>query len=337
MANSPTVYPMRGYETPAPKMPTSIDDLLPSTYMGQPTPFTSQMQNVGKMLQAKQDDSDAANNAALKFGPTVMPGQIAALNRFLFQHDPGGQQFGGVMDPTDSGETLQVPGAAPATPFNTGGQLQDQSQAQIEAAQEAKANVVAQQQALALQKLQQADDHFQARGKQRDEALLQQKLIADTRDHTIKQMKTASLAFQGKKLETYNAAVLAHGQASTYFGNAKALNALIQKKEDAARNSYNPTEKAALQDEIKTLHDQADTEYQKGLTTSSQASDILNGLTGSQPNPVAPRLPAPAAARPATAHWYDASELAGTPGAAMVAPGKTGVWIDTATKKALPY
>ena len=297
MANSPTVYPMRGYETPAPKMPTSIDDLLPSTYMGQPTPFTSQMQNVGKMLQAKQDDSDAANNAALKFGPTVMPGQIAALNRFLFQHDPGGQQFGGVMDPQNTGETLQVPGAAPATPFNTGGQLQDQSQAQIEAAQEAKANVAAQQQALAQQKLEQQANQFAQRTQDRAASLLQAKTIHDQNDLRTRQLTGQKLALSAQKQQTLGLAMGYHRGATQAYGNANKTQSLIVQKEKEMATDFTltPDAKAAKLQELQGLHQQAESEAMRGQTLDAQATQLLDGIKAGVETPAAPAA-APAAA-----------------------------------------
>jgi hypothetical protein len=290
MADMPTIYPMRFPGIPAERRPSSIDDLLPSTYMGGPSPFNASMQQVGKMLQAKSDDADSANNASLKFGPSVAPGQIAALNAFLFRHNPEGQQYGGVMGVAPGSGVEAIPGAGSVIPgAPVGGEDRYQTNAEQAAALKFKQDKDAAAQELAKAKMDQQANQFTSRSKQRDDQMLQQKVIADMRDHTAKQLKAASIAFQGQKLQTYNAAMGIHAQASTAFGNAKAATSKLSEKEKLYETTYDPTVKARLLEEMKPLHDLADSENARGQALGAQAQSIFDRLSGTQAGPVAPR------------------------------------------------
>jgi len=288
MADMPTIYPMRFPAVQAERRPSSIDDLLPSTYMGQPTPFTAQMQNVGKMLQAKQDDSDAASNAVLKFGPTVAPGQIAALNKFLFAR--GGQPYGGVMDPQNPGDTLQVPGGDTATPFNTGGQTSDASAAQVAAAQDIKEKTAAAQQAMAQQRLDQQASQFAQRTQDRAASLLQAKTIHDQNDLRVRQLTGQKIAMSAQKQQTLGLAMGYHRGANQAYGNANKTQSLIVQKEKEMATDFTltPDAKAAKLQELQALHEQAASEAQRGQTLDAQATQLLDGMKPETAAPAAP-------------------------------------------------
>jgi hypothetical protein len=287
---SPTIYPMRFPAIPAERRPSSIDDLLPSTYMGQPTPFDQSMKKVGQMLQAKQGDADEASKAALQFGPNVAPGQIAALNAYLFRHNPEAQQYGGVMNQQGT-DALQVPGGAPVTPFNTGGQVRAQTDAEQAALAAAKQEAAKAAQGIQLQRLNQQASQFEQRTKDRAAALLQSKVIQDRNDLRMRQLANDKLRFQGQKLQTFNAAQGIHSAAATAFGNANKTQSLISQKEKEMATNYSmgPDEKQKAMDELATLHTQAEAENERGKALSTQAEGLLNGLSGTQPGPAAPK------------------------------------------------
>jgi hypothetical protein len=287
--DSPTIYPMRFPSIPAEQRPSSISDLLPSTYMGQPSPFNASMQQVGQMLQAKRADADQATQAALHFGPSVAPGQIAALNDYLFKR--GAQPYGGVMDTQNPGSTLQVPGGDTATPFNTGGQVADQTAAETAAALAAKQEAAKAAQRIQLQRLNQQASQFEQRTKDRAAALLQSKVIQDRNDQRMRMLAHEKLTFQGQKLQTFNAAQGIHSAAATAFGNANKTQSLISQKEKEMATNYSmgPDEKQKAMDELATLHSQAEAENERGKALSAQAEGLLNGLSGTQPGPPAPK------------------------------------------------
>jgi hypothetical protein len=333
MADMPTIYPMRFPSVPAQRTPTNIDDLLPSTYMDRPTIFTSAMQNVGKMLGQKQNDQDEAAMAAMKFGPTVDPGQIQALNNYLFRR--GGTPYGGVMNPQGT-EALQVPGEAPLTPFNTAGLTGAQTNAEQAAALQAKQEAAKAQQELLQHKLDQNQKQFEQRSQQRDAELAEKKANHEHVNARIMNLGNRRLALTADNMNYKRAADAASKQAGQAFSNAKsfASQAAALEKAMATDFTMSPEVKQQRQDELKRLHDQADAEMKRGWDLDASASTYVDRITGNEgaappPRPATAQSPATKQrpTRPTGAKWFDASELAGHPEAAAQIPaGKTGGW-----------
>jgi len=289
MADMPTIYPMRFPAIPAERRPSSIDDLLPSTYMHDNSPFTGALQNVGKMLQAKQTDLDEANTASLKYGPTVAPGQIAALNQFLFSR--GGQGYGGVMSP-DGTEGLQIPGQASMNPFNTAGQVRAQTDAEQAAAMEFKRQKEAEAQKLAHDKMDQQAGQFAERMKAGEASRLETKANHDRVDARMREIAGRRLALTAQKQNDFGLAQGYHRSANTAYGNAKTARALAETKLKNLSNNFTASAelKAKELEEVRQLNEKADVYEQEGKAHTASAIRLLDAV-----NPTAPPA-APAAA-----------------------------------------
>ena len=289
MADMPTIYPMRFPSIPAERRPSSIDDLLPSTYMGQPSPFNASMQQVGKMLQAKKDDSDQANEAALKFGPSVAPGQIAALNDYLFRR--GGQPYGGVMSPDGSNTPLSVPGSdAPLTAFNTAGQVRAQTDAEQVAALKFKQDRDASIQQMAHDKLDQNQKQFEARSQQRKDELAEKTSYHEHTNARLLTLGTKRLAIAGEGMQLKRAADEASKRAGQAFSNARSFASQASALEKAMASDFtmSPEVKAQRQETLAQLHQQSDDEMKRGYDLDSRTNQYIDQALGPVGGSIAP-------------------------------------------------
>lgn len=289
MADMPTIYPMRFPSIPAGRTPTSIDELLPSTYMNQPTPFTGALQNIGKMLAAKDADADEANKAALTYGPNVAPAQIAALNDFLFRRGRADQQYGGVMS-ADGTTPLQVPGAPPMTPFNIGGQVRAQTDAEQAAALEFKRQKDEEARKLAHEKLDEQTRQFGERMKAREAALLETKANHDRVDARVRELTGRRLALTAQKQNDFGLAQGYHRSATVAYGNAAKARALAQQKQKELGNNFAASAevKAKENAEIDQLLQKADAYEEEGKAHSAAAVRLLDSLNPAAATPAAP-------------------------------------------------
>lgn len=293
MADMPTIYPMRFPSLGPNRMPSSVDDLLPSTYMTGPSPFTGAMQNVGKMLQAKQTDLDEANNASLKFGPQVAPGQIAALNSYLFSR--GGAPYGGVMN-QDGTAPLQIPGGADATPFNTAGQVRAQTDAEQAAALKFKQDKDEAARQLAQDKLDQNQKQFEARSAQRADDLKERTAYHEHTNARLLTLGTKRLALAGQGMALKRAADEASKRAGQAFSNGRsfASQAAALEKAMAADFSMTPDVKAQRQATLEQLHQKADAEMQRGYDLDARTNQYIDQALGPAASPAASPVSAPA-------------------------------------------
>lgn len=290
MTDMPTIYPMRFPSIPAGRTPTSIDDLLPSTYMDRPSPFTGAMQGIGKMLAAKKDDLDQADEASLKFGPNVAPGQIAALNNYLFRR--GGQGYGGVMN-QDGTAPLQIPGGPEMTPFNIGGQVRAQTDAEQAAALEFKRNKDEEARKLAHEKMDEQTRQFGERMKAGEAARLETKANHDRVDARIRELTGRRLALTAQKQNDFGLAQGYHRSATTAYANAKAARTLAEQKMKDLTNNFtaNAETKAKTNEEIRMLNERADAYEQEGKAHTASAIRLLDAVNPAPAQPAPPVVP----------------------------------------------
>lgn len=310
MADMPTIYPMRFPSIPAQRTSTNVDDLLPSTYMDRPTVFTSAMQNVGKMLGQKQNDLDEANLASMKYGPQAAPGQIAALNDYLFKR--GGTPYGGVMSP-DGSQTLQVPGGEPSTPFNTAGQVAGQTNAEQALAAKMKADKIAADQELMHQKLDQQQKQFEQRSAQRDAELKEKAAYHEHTNARLLVLGNRRLAQTGEGMRLKQLADVDSKRAGQAFSNARSLASQAAALEKAMASDFtmSPDVKAQRQADLKELHDKADAELSRAYEIDARVNSYVDQATGRNTE-----VPATPAAQPQTTLFKFAGQNPRFPNAA---------------------